>query len=210
MDIYKAMKTSGSGSTMAKKIDSTTALVAVVKALEPLIDADKQWVLNSAASRWTLSVQTQSSGGGRGGNGGSGGGTPGASNSPDASSAISRQDIRAFIRAKKPITDVQRVACLGSYIVQTTGQQGFNKKAIATAHTDSGGSKINLHRALDNATRRAKYISTRSGHEKQLTTLGEDVVSALPDQAAVKSVEDAAKAGRGSRKGRKAKKAKKV
>jgi hypothetical protein len=175
----------------AKKQDSTSALVTVVKALEPLSDADKQWVLNSAASRWALTVQHQA-GGGSGGTGGA----PVGSNSPDALAAITSKNIRAFIRAKKPTTDVQRVACLGSYLAQTTGQHGFTSKDIATAHTESGGSKINLTRALDNATRRAKYISTRSGHEKQLTTLGEDVVNALPDQAAVKAVEEAAKVRR--------------
>lgn len=66
-----------------------------------------------------------------------------------------------------------------------------------------------MTRALDNATRAAKYLSNRGPREKQLTTLGEDVVNALPDQAAVKALEDAAKGGRGkrSKKGKKAKKA---
>ncbi len=123
--------------------------------------------------------------------------------------AITRKDPRAFIRLKKPTTDVQRVACLGYYLVQTTGQQGFTSKAISTAHTDSGGSNVNITRALDNATRAAKYLSNRGPREKQLTTLGEDVVNALPDQAAVKAVEAAAKGGRGGKKGRK-KRAKKA
>ena len=42
---------------MADK-DPTNALVVVVKALEPLSDPDRQWVLKSAASRWNLSVPT--------------------------------------------------------------------------------------------------------------------------------------------------------
>lgn len=192
---------------VAKKQDSTSALVTVVKALESLSDADKQWVLNSAASRWTLTVQAQLGGGGGGAGAGGGAGTPAASNSPDAQAAVTRKDIRAFIRAKKPVTDVQRVACLGAYLAQTTGQHGFTSKDIASAHTNSGGSKINLPRALDNATRQSKYISTLSGREKQLTTLGEDVVNALPDQAAVKAVEEAAKGRRGKKGGKKTKKA---
>jgi hypothetical protein len=205
---YKSMKNRELGLPMpAKKQDSTSALVIVVKALDSLSDADKQWVLNSAASRWALTVQQQAGGGGAGVGGV--GGAPLGSNSSDAQAAIASNSIRAFIRAKKPTTDVQRVACLGAYLAQTTGQHGFTSKDIATAHTDSGGSKINLPRALDNATRRAKYISTRSGHEKQLTTLGEDVVGALPDQTAVKALEEAARV-RGGKKGRRGKSAKRV
>lgn len=101
---------------------------------------------------------------------------------------------------------MQRVACLGYYLVHTTEQLGFTSKDIAIAHTDSGGSKINLPRAFDNATRQSKYISARSGREKQLTTLGEDVVNALPDQEAVRAIEAEAKSGRG-RKRKKTKKA---
>jgi hypothetical protein len=188
-----------------KKQDSTSALVTVVKALEGLSDTDKQWVLNSAASRWTLTVQTQTSGG-EGTGGGTGGGAPAGANTPDAQAAITKNDVRAFIRAKKPATDVQRVACLGAYLAQTTGKHGFTSKDISAAHTTSGGSKINLTRALDNATRQSKYISNLSGREKQLTPLGEDVVAALPDQQAVKDVEKDSKGRRGRKASKKTKK----
>lgn len=101
---------------------------------------------------------------------------------------------------------MQRMACLGYYLVHTTGQPGFTSKDISAVHTDSGGSKINLTRALDNATRQSKYISARSGREKQLTTLGEDIVNALPDQEAVKVIEADGK----NRRGKKKKKTKRV
>ena len=189
-----------------KKNDSTGALVAVIAALEPLNDTDRHWVIQSAASKFTLTVQT-AAGGAQ-----SGAATPSITTAPaagaaptDVQAAITKKDSRAFIRIKKPVTDVQRVACIGYYLVQTSGQQGFTSKALATAHTDSGGSKINMPRALDNATRRAKYLSNRGPREKQLTTLGEDVVNALPDQATVKIIESAAKRGHGGKKGRKTK-----
>jgi hypothetical protein len=194
-----------------KKNDSTAALVAVVSSLEPLNDQDRQWVLQSAASKFALTVPVV---------GGQASAasvstvvtTPsGASGATaDAQSAIARKDPRAFIRIKKPATDVQRVACIGYYLVQTTGQQGFTSKAISTAYTDSGGSKINMTRALDNATRGSKYLSTRGPGEKQLTTVGEDVVHALPDQAAVRAVEAASRGGRGGKKGRQTKASKKA
>ena len=191
-----------------KKTDSTTALVTVVGALELLQDnKDRQWVLQSAASKFNVTFSapnTDGQGGSR-----AAAGVLGSGAVADVQAAIAKKDPRAFIRIKRPGTDVQRVACLGYYLVHTTEQQGFTTKDIATAHTDSGGSKINLTRAIDNATRRSKYISARSGHEKQLTTLGEDVVTALPDQEAVSALEAEAKSGRGGKR-KKTKKPKKV
>jgi|SRR5208282_476611 hypothetical protein len=194
----------------AKKNDATGALVAVIAALEPLNDADRHWVLQSAASKFALTVETAAGGGPASTNTVTATPPVGTATAADVQAAITRKDARAFIRLKKPTTDVQRVACIGYYLVQTTGQPGFASKAISTAHTDSGGSKINMTRALDNATRKAKYLSSRGPREKQLTTLGEDVVDALPDQVAVKTIEAAAKGARGGKKGRKGKTAKKV
>ena len=143
-----------------KKNDATSALVEVIAALEPLNDADRHWVLQSAASKFTLTVQVA---GGQTGAASTSTATAiplvGTATTADLQAAITRKDPRAFIRLKKPTTDVQRVACVGYYLVRTTGQQGFTSKAISTAHTDSGGSKINMTRALDNATRGAKYLS---------------------------------------------------
>ena len=184
----------------ATKPDPTAALVVVVKALEPLADADRQWVLQSAASRWSVIIQgPAASSGGLSSNaiGGSSQVLGGAS-SADVESAIAKRDVRAFVRLKRPNTDVQRVACLGYFLVRTTGNHGFSSKDVSKAHTDSGGSKINLPRALDNATRQKKYLSNRGPREKQLTTLGEDIVVALPEQQAVKETKFAAK-GRGKK-----------
>lgn len=186
---------------MAKEQNATSALVAVVTALEPLGDADRQWVLQSAASRWSLILpaNTQAGISQQVPNGGAASGA----SSGEAQSAIEKKDPRAFIRVKRPATDVQRVACLAYFIVTTSGKPGFSSKDVVTTHTDSGGSKINMTRALDNATRRSKYLSNRGPKEKQLTPLGEDIVDALPDQNAVKELD---KGGSNKRAGRKAKK----
>src|SRR4051794_38833177 len=132
---------------VTKKNDSTGALVTVVAALEPLNDTDRHWVLQSAASKFTLTLQGMAGGSQAGAVSTT---TPlaGTATTADVQAAITKNDPRTFIRLKKPATDVQRVACLGYYLVQTTGQQGFTSKAISTAHTDSGGSQINMTRAL--------------------------------------------------------------
>lgn len=186
-----------------KKQDSTSALVTVVKALEGLVDAERSWVLNSAASRWTLTLPAPS---GPAPSANLSAGNSSANKNGDVQQVIAKKDARAFIRIKRPVTDIQRVACLGYFVMETTGQQGFSSKEIGQANIDSGGTKINLPRALDNATRRAKYLSSRGGNSKQLTTLGEDVVDALPDQQAVSELEAAAKVRKKGKAKRKPKK----
>jgi hypothetical protein len=171
---------------MAKKPNATQALTTVVSALEDLTEADKLWILKSAAIRWSLVDQVFDRTGEQGKNNPSeqtGGGDD------KTAAAIDGKDVRSFIRLKKPATDVQRVACLGYFQVKTNGVPGFSSKDIGKLHVESGGSAINMTRALDNATRQSKYISNRGAKEKQLTPLGEDVVEALPDQQAVKSLE---------------------
>ena len=190
---------------MAKSVNAAGALVAVIDALEPLDDRDRQWVLQSAASRWSLvlpSSNTVVSGGGAVASPGAlaSGANPAMHQNSDVLAAISKNDARGFMRLKKPATDVQRVACLGYYHLKTTGQHGFTSKDILKLNTDSGGTKFNLTRALDNATRRSKYLASRGGKDKQLTTLGEDIVEALPSQEAVAAAEEAA---RNSSKGKK-------
>lgn len=79
---------------VAKKTDSTTVLVTVVGALESLQDEkDRQWVLQSAASKFNVTLQMPDTGG----LGGSGG-TPGAGAAADVQAAITMKDPRAFIR----------------------------------------------------------------------------------------------------------------
>ena len=171
------------------KNDPTGALVIIMKALEPLEAPDRQWVLQSAAARWSLALQGQASPG----DGQAGAGSPGiATNGSLAASsqaALTKKDPRAFMRIKNPSTDTQRIACLAYFLVHTTGKLGFSSKEIREANTNSGGTSINLTRALDNATRKTKYLSKRGPREKQLTTLGEDIAVALPDQQAVRDIE---------------------
>lgn len=183
---------------MAKSADPAKALVTVLSALDPLDKNDRQWVLQSAANRWSISLPVSHAGSENGGNANAAAVTAplGKGNTANGHAAIAAHDARVFIRTKKPLNDVERVACLAYYIMKTKSQAGFTRKDINAAHTDSGGSNINMTRALDNATRQSKYLSNRGQREKQLTTVGEDVVEALPDRDAVAAVLAAARSGR--------------
>lgn len=193
-----------------KRKNPADALKLVIAAVDSLDVNGKQWVLQSAASLWNVTLQLPAAIGG-----GSDVARVGAANASrtlggsDVDAAIANNDPRSFVRLKKPTTDVERVACLGYYLLKTTRQPGFSRKDITKAHVDSGGSAINMTRALDNATRQSKYLSNRGPREKQLTTLGEDVAEALPSREGVAAAEEAAKSIRkrkGKRKARKAKK----
>ena len=82
----------------AKQKDASEALVTVIKALEGLSDAERLWVLQSAATRWNTNFQ---------GSGTTGlkadltGPTSGlASPSADVQTAITNKDARAFTRRR--------------------------------------------------------------------------------------------------------------
>jgi len=45
----------------SKNVSAPEALVTVVAALEPLSEQDRAWVLQSAASRWSISVPNANS-----------------------------------------------------------------------------------------------------------------------------------------------------
>lgn len=190
-------------SSKGKETDPVDVLKVVADALAPLTDADKRWVLQSVATRWSLAAAISSPTPAHSPNS-----TPNpvlpAGSTADVQSAIAQKNARAFMRIKKPQTDIQRVTCLGYFHAATTGTQSFASKDIDALNTAYGGTKINLHRSLDNALRRSKYLAVFKGHEKQLTPLGEDVVDALPDQGKVAELDREAhpRAGRkGRRKG---------
>src|SRR5579859_3636513 len=98
-----------------KKNDATGALVAVIAAVEPLHDADRHWVLQSAASKFALILQT-AAGGGQAGAASTNTAalTPpvGITTASDLQATIPRLAPRALIRLNKPTPDVRRATRL--------------------------------------------------------------------------------------------------
>jgi hypothetical protein len=97
---------------------------------------------------------------------------------------------KEFLRSKNPQSDVQRVACLAYYLSHHRGQASFKTKDLTALNVEAAGGKIgNASQAVNNATKQSSYLAPAGGGKKQITALGEDVVAALPNQAAVKTVE---------------------
>jgi hypothetical protein len=175
----------------AKKNESTNALVIVVDALEPLENADRQWVLQAAASKFALTIQALPAGATGGAGAGvqlqSGGDPLGKS---IVQGSIKEVDVKAFMKSKSPNSDVQRVACLAYYLNHARDEAAFKTRDITKLNLDARGSAFNVARAISNASRAtAGYLSPIGKGQKQLTAFGEEIVEALPSQEAVKVVE---------------------
>jgi len=113
---------------------------------------------------------------------------------------ITKLTPKAFMKAKKPMFDVERVTCLAYYLTHVRGIPHFKTADITKLNTEAAQPALsNTTVAVDNATRTSQYLTTATGGKKQITPLGEAVVEVLPDQEAVK----AAVAAHGKRKRRK-------
>lgn len=150
------------------------ALNDVVLALANLDDAEKTWVLQTAASRFKIEVEPQNND--RGVAGGSRTGTTGSGRGADGI------DPKQFMREKNPQTDVERAACLAYYLTHHRSTQHFKSREIAALNTEAAGPKINMARAVDKATNPNHYLAPAGGGKKQITSHGEEMVEALPDR----------------------------
>jgi hypothetical protein len=180
--------------------DEISALSAVLIALEALDDEKKEFVLRTAMDRLGIgSINTRRAGPALGGSTGPGGAAVQHSNAGALESLP-----KDFIRAKQPITDVQRIACLAYYLshARETGQ--FKTLDLTKLNTEAAGAKFsNAAVAVNNATL-IGLLAAAGGGKKQITALGEDVVKALPDQEGVKAAVAATKKNRRRRKHKKA------
>ena len=90
---------------------------------------------------------------------------------------------------KNPETDVERVACLAHFLTHSDNLPQFKTKDITEANTAATLPALsNPSQSVNNATNQNKYLSKAGKGQKQLTSLGEDVVNALPDRDKVKEV----------------------
>lgn len=187
----------------AKKNDSTSALVAVVDALEPLNDGDRQWVLQSAASKFSVAIQLAASANVSAGNQPAAGAGPSAVGTarPNANT-----DVKTFVKDKDPNSETQRVACLAYYLANFRDTHAFKTLDISKLNTEAKGPTFNVARAVNNAANaKHKYFSPVGKGQKQITSHGDEIVEALPDLEKVKEVE----ARKSTKRGRPKKKSKK-
>jgi hypothetical protein len=96
---------------------------------------------------------------------------------------------KQFIASKKPKTQYERVACIADYLTNARNTPQFDNDAIAALNTEAAQAPIkNIGAILRDTAQKYGYLSAAgNGGNKQITVLGEAVVTALPDRDAVKA-----------------------
>ena len=155
------------------------ALGTVLTALDGLDSADQLWVMESVGSRLGVKAPVRTSELDQAGD-----------TAPVARGEGAGITAKAFLKQKNPQTDVQRVTCLAYYLNHHKGAKTFNAKELAALNIEAAGTRIgNLSQAVANATKQNQYFAPAGGGKKQITSFGEDMVDALPDQEKVKAAD---------------------
>jgi hypothetical protein len=94
---------------------------------------------------------------------------------------------KAFMVEKKPITDIERIACLAYYLTHYRGTSHFKTLDLSKLNTEAAQIKFsNPSVAVDNATAAGLLVPAGRGN-KQISAIGELYVQALPDRDAAKA-----------------------
>jgi hypothetical protein len=158
------------------------ALGTILGVLEPLDDEKRRFVLKTAYERLGIANPVTPKAGDAPANARNAGGSGVTPNF----ATLDGVTPKAFLKAKKPITDVQRVACLAYYLTNARQMAHFKTKDITSLNTEAAGDRFsNAALAVNNATNQNRFLAPAGKGNKQITGHGEDVVNALPDQEAV-------------------------
>jgi hypothetical protein len=91
-----------------------------------------------------------------------------------------------FLFEKRPTSDVERVACLGYYLTHYRDTPYFKTLDLSKLNTEGAQLKMtNPAMAVDNATKAGLLVPASKG-AKQISSMGELYVQALPDKAAAR------------------------
>jgi hypothetical protein len=177
---------------MAKN-NELAAMEAVFAALEPLTADERGRALAWVTQK--LGLPSRSSPGGSAGEAPTSS-APGSSSSADVTPKV-------FVSQRRPNSDIQRVAALAYYLTHARGVTQFETKDLTKLNSEAAQRAFsNSAYAVANAVK-ADYLAGAGGRKKQITTRGEALVEALPDQSAVRAALEANPAGGRRRSGAK-------
>lgn len=168
-----------------KKVDKE--LSAITKILEAFGDVGverRQYVLEYVRERLKLPQSTAST-----------------KLNPQPVGQSNPTSVAAFVREKKPTNNYQKIAVLAYYMQKYENKDEFLLSDLVAANTKAKQTKIgNAARDLRDAKGKYGYITQgASPKSSQITTFGEDVVEALPDQDAVRALKKPIKKKSGKR-----------
>ena len=95
---------------------------------------------------------------------------------------------KEFMLEKQPRSDVERIACLAYYLTHYRDLPHFKTLDLSKLNTEAAQPKFsNAAYASNNAVKRGFLVPSSMGN-RQLSAVGEQVVRALPDRNAAKSL----------------------
>lgn len=110
---------------------------------------------------------------------------------------------KQFLSEKRPLTDIERIACLSYYLTHYRNTQHFKTLDLSKLNTEAAQIKLsNAAQAVDNATK-AGFLAAATKGNKQIAATGEQFVQALPDRQAAKDAVAALRPRRRLRRGKK-------
>jgi hypothetical protein len=94
---------------------------------------------------------------------------------------------KTFMLEKRPITDIEKIACLAYYLTHYRATPHFKTLDLSKLNTEAAQVKFsNAAKAVDNATANGLLVQAGKGN-KQISAMGELYVQALPDREAAKA-----------------------
>jgi hypothetical protein len=95
---------------------------------------------------------------------------------------------KAFFVAKRPQSDVERIACLAYYLTHYMNTVEFKTKQLSELNKKEAAQPnfSNAGRSVDHATAQNQFLTKSGAGKKRLTSRGEALVDALPGRAKVK------------------------
>jgi hypothetical protein len=99
---------------------------------------------------------------------------------------ITQMSPKQFMSAKKPTTDVERIATLAYYLTYARETPYFKTADLTALNTEAAGLRFgNASQASNNAMNQNGYIAQAGKGNRQITPRGEALVEALPDREEV-------------------------
>jgi len=107
---------------------------------------------------------------------------------------------KEFMLEKKPVSDIERIACLAYYLTHYRDTPHFKTLDLSKLNTEAAQIKLsNAAFAVSNAMKAGLLVPTTRGN-KQISAVGELFVQSLPDRAAAKAAMAEARPRRRSKK----------
>jgi len=119
------------------------ALKVILHVLEPLDETQRSFVVKTATERLSIVGIAPAASGNK--DESHAAGTQASARATavsDINGSIGGETPKQFLKAKLPMTDVQRVACLAFYLTHARNQPQFDTEAITKLNTEALGTRL--------------------------------------------------------------------